>query len=105
MPEPFLLGAVKAVVQSGTQTPPSLLQPVHPLLVMQTQPAAQSELELQVGTSSQYMLSAHTAVFSVVVKQKLPSSGPPHPHCENPTLQLPPPVLPDRRPLRKHPWN
>jgi len=88
---PFLLPVFEGatdVVQSGTQTPPTLPQPVHPLLVMQTQPVAQSEVELQVGTWSQNEFCAQTAAFSVLVKQKLPS-GPPQPHEGKPLLQLP----------------
>jgi hypothetical protein len=76
-----------AVVQSGTQTPPPP-QPVHPLAVMQTQPDAHSAEELHGGTSEQNMSCAHTAVFSVVVKQLLPS-GPAQPHEGNPLVQLP----------------
>ncbi|HST24728.1 MAG TPA: hypothetical protein VLJ76_01940 [Gaiellaceae bacterium] len=51
------------------QTPPTLLQPVQPLLVMQANPGPQSADEEQVGTWSQYEFWPQIAVFSVVVKQ------------------------------------
>jgi hypothetical protein len=64
----LLIGAVTEVEQSGTQTPPPP-QPVQPLAVMQTQPDAHCDELEHDGTSEQNMLSAHTAVFSVLVKQ------------------------------------
>jgi hypothetical protein len=92
MPRPVrdCFGADTDVVHSGTQTPPTLPQPVQPLLVMHTHPSAQSDEALHEGTSSQNSFCPQTAVPSVVVKQNEPPTPPQGLHSLKPTLQFPP---------------